>query len=1164
MKKTTKIFCLFILSSLGLFAQTNVTFKVNMNQSTMPAGSIPEVNGSFNNWCGACAPMSDVNSDGVWELIIPLATGAYEYKFSYSAWAGQEALIPGSTCTVTNFGYTNRTLTVGPTAMTLPTVCYSSCSACGVTPPPPTQAQVTFKVDVSQSGLPVGAIPEVNGTFNNWCGNCNTMTDVNADGIWETTILLNSGSYEYKFSYSTWTGQETLVPGSSCTITTGANTNRSLTVGSTAVVLPSVCWNSCTACSTGPSLTQMNLPVTFEGNTVDYGVIGFGGAEASTIVTDPTNSSNTVVKVIKSATAESWAGTTITAAAALGLASPVPFSASSTSMTLKVWSPDAGIQIRLKVENHSNVNQSVETEATTTVANGWQTLVFNFANQAPGTAALNLAYSLDKASVFMNFSVPGSSVGEKTYYFDDLMMADPSLPVLVTFNVDMSLSTMPAGSIPEVNGTFNNWCGNCNAMTDANSDGIWETTISLAAGSYEYKFSYSSWSGQEMLISGSSCTITTGANTNRTLSVGSTAMVLPTVCWNSCSACGVTPPPPASPLQPAGLVANSPTTSSIFVACGPNQVGGNNILYRLFYSPTALAPMNPQTASEYTFGTTAGDGNGVGPFGFNVTGLQAATNYTFWLYQYNSADQLFSTPASVSETTLGGGTAVPITFTVDMNQSTMPAGSIPEVNGTFNNWCGSCASMTDANADGVWEKTISLAAGMYEYKFSYSAWTGQESLLPGSSCTITTGANTNRALTVGSVAMVLPTVCYGSCTACSTGPFLTQMNLPVTFEGNTIDYGVIGFGGAEASTILTDPTNSSNTVVKVIKSATAESWAGTTITAAAALGLASPVPFSATNTSMSLKVWSPDAGIQVRLKVENHSNVNQSVETEATTTVANGWQTLVFNFANQASGTAALNLAYSLDKASVFMNFSVPGSSVGEKTYYFDDLMMYVPSTGPTSSILSGSSAICAGDSTNLSVQIVGGTSPYTVVITDGTNNYTSSGTSPVLFTVSPTLTTTTYSIVSVSGGGVGTGNSGTAIVSVTPNSINSLTISASGSYTWTNNNQTYTTSGTYTGTTSNCVTEQLILTITGAGLEDLSDMGISIQPNPSNGFFSIMNSEQVNLTGSITDCSGRVIYSADFSNLENTIDISIAARGIYYLKLSSLNYSKVVQIFKN
>jgi len=623
----------------------------------------------------------------------------------------------------------------------------------------------------------------------------------------------------------------------------------------------------------------------------------------------------------------------------------------------------------------------------------------------------------------------------------------------VTFKVDMNQSTMPVGSIPEVNGNFNGWCGSCAPMTDANSDGIWEKTISLTAGSYEYKFSYNNWAGQEMLIPGSACTITTGQYTNRTLTVASTAIVLPIVCYGSCSACGVTPPPP---------------------------------------------------------------------------------------------------------------TQAQVTFKVDVSQSGLPVGAIPEVNGTFNGWCGSCNAMTDANADGIWETTILLNSGSYEYKFSYSTWTGQETLVPGSSCTITTGANTNRSLTVGSTAVVLPSVCYGLCTACSTGPSLTQMNLPVTFEGNTVDYGVIGFEGAEASTIVTDPTNSSNTVVKVIKSASAQPWAGTTITAAAALGLASPVPFSASSTSMTLKVWSPDAGIQVRLKVENHSNPTQSVETEATTTVANGWQTLVFNFANQAPGTAALNLAYSLDKASVFMNFSVPGSSVGEKTYYFDDLMMYVPSTGPTSSILSGSSAICAGDSTNLSVQIVGGTSPYTVVITDGTNNYSSSGTSPVLFTVSPTLTTTTYSIVSVSGGGVGTGNSGTATVSITPNSINSLTISAVDSYTWSNTGQTYDTSGTYTGTTENCVTEQLILTITGASLDDLSEMGISIQPNPSNGLFSIMNSEQVNLTASITDCSGRVIYSANFSDLENTIDISIASRGIYYLKLSSLNYSKVVQIFKN
>jgi hypothetical protein len=48
----------------------------------------------------------------------------------------------------------------------------------------------------------------------------------------------------------------------------------------------------------------MSLPVTFDSATVDYGLIGFGGAEASTVVVDPTLSTNKVAKVVKSAAAE--------------------------------------------------------------------------------------------------------------------------------------------------------------------------------------------------------------------------------------------------------------------------------------------------------------------------------------------------------------------------------------------------------------------------------------------------------------------------------------------------------------------------------------------------------------------------------------------------------------------------------------------------------------------------------------------------------------------------------------------------------------------------------------------------------------------------------------------------------------------------------------------
>ena len=53
--------------------------------------------------------------------------------------------------------------------------------------------------------------PELNSTFNNWCGNCNQLTDFDGDDIWELTVSLNPGdTIEYKFSADNWAFQETL------------------------------------------------------------------------------------------------------------------------------------------------------------------------------------------------------------------------------------------------------------------------------------------------------------------------------------------------------------------------------------------------------------------------------------------------------------------------------------------------------------------------------------------------------------------------------------------------------------------------------------------------------------------------------------------------------------------------------------------------------------------------------------------------------------------------------------------------------------------------------------------------------------------------------------------------------------------------------------------
>ena len=115
----------------------------------------------------------------------------------------------------------------------------------------------------------------------------------------------------------------------------------------------------------------------------------------------------------------------------------------------------------------------------------------------------------------------------------------PATPVNVTFKVDMTQQT--GFTTPYVSGTFNSWSGTANPMTDANADGVWEATLSLVPGSYEYKFSRDNWAGSEQLASGTSCTITSNGFTNRTLVVANQNLVQPTVCWASCAACTTNP-----------------------------------------------------------------------------------------------------------------------------------------------------------------------------------------------------------------------------------------------------------------------------------------------------------------------------------------------------------------------------------------------------------------------------------------------------------------------------------------------------------------------------------------------------------------------------------------------------------------------------------------------
>lgn len=165
-------------------------------------------------------------------------------------------------------------------------------------------------------------------------------------------------------------------------------------------------------------------------------------------------------------------------------------------------------------------------------------------------------------------------------------------------------------------------------------------------------------------------------------------------------------------------------------------------------------------------------------------------------------------------------------------------------------------------------------------------------------------------------------------------PTDAQISLPVSFDAQNVDYSVTDFGGNATEDAL-DPTLAGNNVKKTTKTNGAEVWAGTTI--GTAIGFAQAIPFSATATKMSVRVYSPAAGIPVLLKVEDHTNGSISVETLSSTTVANAWETLEFDFANHSGGTPALNLGNTYDKASIFFGFGSGGTGA---VFYWDDVQM--------------------------------------------------------------------------------------------------------------------------------------------------------------------------------------------------------------------------------
>ena len=191
--------------------------------------------------------------------------------------------------------------------------------------------------------------------------------------------------------------------------------------------------------------SKIDLPVTFDEPGVNYSVTDFGNNQTVDAV-DPTNANNKVKKTTKVNGAETWAGTTI--GTNIGFATAIPLTASASQMSVRVYSPAAGIRVLLKVEDHTNNQRSVETFATTTTSGEWETLIFDFNNHAPNTPAFNPNTSYTMASIFFDFGNAGNG---KVFFWDDVRKLATNFVETVSLPLTFESSSLTY--------TFNNFDG---------------------------------------------------------------------------------------------------------------------------------------------------------------------------------------------------------------------------------------------------------------------------------------------------------------------------------------------------------------------------------------------------------------------------------------------------------------------------------------------------------------------------------------------------------------------------------------------------------------------------------------------------------------------------------------------------------------------------------
>jgi hypothetical protein len=155
----------------------------------------------------------------------------------------------------------------------------------------------------------------------------------------------------------------------------------------------------------------VGLPLDFELPAETYSIIGFGGADNTGIIPNPDQSGINVSGNVWQQTQSSAAGETF-AGAVIDLGDPVDFSESSL-IAMDIWTPQSAtdVTLRFEIANNDPASAGMELTLPTTSTSTWETLVFDFTDNA------NIGNAFVRCVVFFNL---GANNTDDTFYIDNI------------------------------------------------------------------------------------------------------------------------------------------------------------------------------------------------------------------------------------------------------------------------------------------------------------------------------------------------------------------------------------------------------------------------------------------------------------------------------------------------------------------------------------------------------------------------------------------------------------------------------------------------------------------------------------------------------------------------------------------------------------------------